>query len=388
MSKTETMRMKKSGIVLSILMIFSLLSLTAFAQSLAPCDPANNNAECPTGETCQFYTGLGYACGTEPEPTPTPTPTSTPTPTPTPTPTSTPTPTPTSTTTPAPSPTAIPEEEEEPAFNVFDMFLGFDIAGSLLKEKILFTLHIIKEELFQVELKIVETSLAQNSCEDQPVSFAVSKSDYRYGKLEEIDALLNMLIFIADDNGEKYPIDTEDAQNFVDTAEQLEEEFPLTAFACKCLAYKDLLGLSDSAECPFCPEPNEFCEELCTNTAEDVNNCGSCGEECESGEEPGCCSGSCTDLNNDGENCGSCGEECFGEDPACCSGGCESSQNALSEGSPAKLTGGSPSAPDVCGSRSMSPYSRNRPCRLRSSRSASSKRAVANWLICSPPRAS
>ena len=43
------------------------------------------------------------------------------------------------------------------------MFVGFDIAGNLLKEKILFTLHIIKEELFQVELKIVETSLAASS---------------------------------------------------------------------------------------------------------------------------------------------------------------------------------------------------------------------------------
>jgi len=45
-----------------VLMIASVLSISAFAQgSLIPCDPQAPN--CPQGEECQYYDGIGYACG-------------------------------------------------------------------------------------------------------------------------------------------------------------------------------------------------------------------------------------------------------------------------------------------------------------------------------------
>ncbi|RLB57929.1 MAG: hypothetical protein DRI34_06375, partial [Deltaproteobacteria bacterium] len=78
-------------------------------------------------------------------------------------------------------------------------------------------------------------------------------------------------------------------------------------------------------------DPSDGCE---TNTAGDVNNCGSCGHACAAGEScrqgtcvSGCpdgltdCGGECVDLGSDASHCGSCDNAC-GVDRVCVEGEC------------------------------------------------------------------
>jgi len=207
--------MKKGGVLVTILLILSLLSLGVSAQNL-PCDP--QSPECPEGETCQYY-GDGYYCGTR----------------------------------------------SVSDFNIFDMLLGFDVAENLLKNKLLSILHIVKENVFQTELKIIETSLAQHDCNDQPASFSISKQDYRYGKLDEIDALIKKLFLVINTDPEKFGRTTGDmsvADGLIRTAEGfVDAGGPATAFHCKYWAYQALIGKNvnpsdSSCECPVeCLEP-------------------------------------------------------------------------------------------------------------------------------------
>ena len=93
----------------------------------------------------------------------------------------------------------------------FQTILEQAIAENLLLDKELYVSHIIKEETFQLDLKEIEIGL-QNAfvsnfdgdeninCEFLPVMFMTSKKDYRYGKLEEIDALLDKLEIIIGDS--------------------------------------------------------------------------------------------------------------------------------------------------------------------------------------------
>lgn len=76
--------------------------------------------------------------------------------------------------------------------------------------------------------------------------------------------------------------------------------------------------------CTGCENPCEggqFCRGKCTDTSKDRNNCGSCGNVCDTGVSClngicGCptgqikCNGICTDTNNSSSNCGSCGNAC------------------------------------------------------------------------------
>jgi len=279
---------QKIGMMMILVMIISILSVSVSAQT--PCEPQNNNAECSQGRTCQYYEEYGYACGFNcngigllvgdfdlcggqskcnqgnPEP---------------------------------PclddgqanccveclentdcSGDEVCDEGlcEEPGFSVFDMMLGFDIAENFLHQKLLFTLHIIKEQLFQTEFKIIETSLSQKDCAKQPLSFAMSKEDYRYGKIEEIDSLLDKLVLVIEDNQEKYPVDFIAAQDLLLLAESFEEtdDF-LIAFDCKCLAYKALVGDTDNTV--TCEEPQECggiesC--LCAEFETCPTGCGTC----------------------------------------------------------------------------------------------------------------
>jgi len=355
---------KKLSIMATFLLAFSLLSMSAFAQAepsipcetaadcpggqscdyynayeqsfcTLPCSPENVDADCPAEQTCEYYEGPGYACniiiilpcpgGTSPCPVSfinccndatevCSGPVSNP---------------------PFQCLPLEPEPEPEPTgFNLFDMLLGFDIAENLIKNKILFTLHIIKESIFQTELKLIETSLAQHDCQDQPLSFAISKTDYRYGKLEEIDALIRKLVLVLGRDPEAYNLDGDNidiAGDLEELAEDLTADDPQTAFNCKYWAYQSLLGRNVNPNDPDCfclegcQEPNIQCEDGCKDPDSDINNCGSCGTMC---NVPGgfttCCPGGfCVDPDNDGENCGSCGNSCTeGGNPTCCDGDC------------------------------------------------------------------
>jgi len=172
--------------------------------------------------------------------------------------------------------------------NVFDMFIGFDIAENLLKEKLLFTLHIIKEQLFQTELKIIEQSLATRACDEQPVSFAVSKKHYRYGKLEEIDALLKKLIFIVEKNPARYDLSSEtvnQARDLEELADEISNSQFRNAFNCKYLAYNLLIGKSPNlndpdCECPIEVEETPKCPVNLLCTEEGIEFCETGGGSC------------------------------------------------------------------------------------------------------------
>jgi ice-binding like protein/stigma-specific protein Stig1 len=75
-----------------------------------------------------------------------------------------------------------------------------------------------------------------------------------------------------------------------------------------------------------------LCGATCTSLSEDVNNCGSCGNACGSGQfcaGGSCvpcspiCGGVCVDLESDDANCGSCGNTCSLSE-SCSSGSCVS----------------------------------------------------------------
>ena len=95
-------------------------------------------------------------------------------------------------------------------------------------------------------------------------------------------------------------------------------------------------GASSAQDCvpqdPCVPDPNTCCRGpttqpgwpqygpyycvgvggLCTNTAVDKNNCGTCGAACGSDTDVACCSGSCTNLATSSSSCGACGAVCLG----------------------------------------------------------------------------
>jgi len=287
--------MKKSGVLLIIIMVLSLSSFSVSATNhVIPCQ---SDADCPSPKTCEYYAEYGNVCGGGD----------------------------------CNSDSVdncggcsfgdVPScigtgnvacELREPGFsescfevtpcclpiepiNIFDAFIGFDIAENLLKNKLLFTLHIIKESIFQTELKIIETSLTQHSCTDQPLSFRISKRDYRYGKIEEIDALVVKLLLIVGDEPFKFGLSTEDvslAQSLVDEAENLidQDEF-FDAFHCKYWAYQSLIGktVTPDAEDCFCMEEDCGGTESCSCPEGDSCPCETCscefgdidfGEEC------------------------------------------------------------------------------------------------------------
>ena len=288
------MRVKKSGV---IILMLALASWLVSAQSFIPCSP--QGPPCPQGETCQYYEGEGYLCGNGgngPQLTcddfglvPLPPPSQC-----------------------RDSPPCFITNGVPPCTagetccitgetSFFDILLGFDVAENLLKEKLLFTLHIVKEQLFQTEVKIIETSLSQNQCNEQPVSFAVSKKDFRYGKLEEIDAIINKLILVLGKDPVKYGINEEKlelAAELENKGEELISEAPRAAFNCKFWAYQSLLGRptnvgDPNCECPLeeCERPFTQCDGECVALESDPNNCGTCRHVCDPGHT--CINGNC-----------------------------------------------------------------------------------------------
>ncbi len=152
---------------------------------------------------------------------------------------------------PSPSASASPSPSGKPApYVLFDLAVGHN----MLFSKVMDLLHIIKEALFQLEIKMVEIQLTNNPCNQQPVSFWIPADLNPYGKLNEIDALIELLIKSIQDGqaagGNFGGPDIGGAQSRLNEADmcigfsQFRE-----AFECKCLAYREnLLGLVDESD--------------------------------------------------------------------------------------------------------------------------------------------
>jgi hypothetical protein len=139
--------------------------------------------------------------------------------------------------------------DKEANFVLFDLALGHN----MLFSKVMDLLHIIKESLFQLEIKTVEIQLTDFECDQQPVSFWIPSDISPYGKLNEINALIELLIHAIEIDPAAFGSpDTFAARALLDDAECLMNPLQTdppefrNAFNCKCLAYKELLGVSDS----------------------------------------------------------------------------------------------------------------------------------------------
>jgi cysteine-rich repeat protein len=137
-------------------------------------------------------------------------------------------------------------EDKEVNFVLFDLAMGHN----MLFSKVMDLLHIIKESLFQLEIKTIEIQLTDFECDQQPVSFWIPTDVSPYGKLNEIDALIELLIHAINTDGEAFgDPDTAGAQILLANAESCIGlgQFR-NAFNCKCLAYREnLLGLDDTS---------------------------------------------------------------------------------------------------------------------------------------------
>ena len=151
---------------------------------------------------------------------------------------------------------AICLSEKEIHYVLYDLAINHNLLFSKVQD----LLHIVNDLLFQLEIKTIEIQLTDFPCNQQPVSFWIPADLSPYGKLNEIDALINLLIKAIRDGGEtNFGLSTQDlinSQSKLADAECLisSNQFR-NAFNCKCLAYKDLLGVVDaSVVCSDCAE--------------------------------------------------------------------------------------------------------------------------------------
>ncbi len=85
----------------------------------------------------------------------------------------------------------------------------------------------------------------------------------------------------------------------------------------------DMSPTNDMAMCTMngqCIGALQCCNSKCTNTFQDVMNCGSCNAACAMPKYNACCGG-CTNTTWDPQNCGDCFKSCNIQQ-ACCGGGC------------------------------------------------------------------
>jgi len=144
---------------------------------------------------------------------------------------------------------------KEASFTLFDLAIGHNMLFSKVQD----LLHIVKDFLVQLEFKTIEFTLANYACDDQPVSFWFPSDQDPYGKLHEIDSMIQLLIDslqrgldAGGDFGTIDGADLSDAQGRLDEAEnQINLGNFRRALECKCLAYKGLAEITDSSAPPL-----------------------------------------------------------------------------------------------------------------------------------------
>ncbi|MBW2970392.1 hypothetical protein KY319_04690 [Candidatus Woesearchaeota archaeon] len=133
-------------------------------------------------------------------------------------------------------------------FVLFDLAVGHNLLFSKVQD----LLHIIKDMLFQLEIKTIEIQLTNFNCSSQPVSFWIPANYDPYGKLNEIDQLINLLIYAMEKNPSAFgrtQTELDGAKSYLGAAETcIGTGDYRQAFDCKCLAYRNqLLGLTDGS---------------------------------------------------------------------------------------------------------------------------------------------
>ncbi|MEM3154130.1 MAG: hypothetical protein QW165_01010 [Candidatus Woesearchaeota archaeon] len=140
-------------------------------------------------------------------------------------------------------------------------FVLFDLAQvhNLFFIKVMDLLHIVKDALFQLEVKIVAIQLASNPCNEQPVIFwfpsGSGPGHNPYGKLNEIDWIIKSFIHTMEGglsananmwNGiSSSEIDAAKDMLALADAAIAEGNFR-EAFECKCLALKKINNIEDT----------------------------------------------------------------------------------------------------------------------------------------------
>jgi len=228
---------------ITFILLFALLSISVSAAQHIPCSGPEDTS-CPEGETCQLY-GESYACGI------------------------------------ITICNCDNDLECENAFgpnfecdltacfigrsnglcvekpSIFDLLLDQSISENLLLDKELFVSHVIKEETFQLDVIEITAGLQDafvenfegdenTACEFLPALFMVPKKEYRYGKLDEIDAILDKLAIILRTQSDREQHGVSESQfNLFQSAkakaesDEQNEDFLFAARA-KCCAYNAL----------------------------------------------------------------------------------------------------------------------------------------------------
>lgn len=185
------------------------------------------------------------------------------------------------------NPITCPQDcQASPDLDVSGGLFNLALAHNVLFAKVLDILHIVKDALFQLEIKIIEIQLTNEPCNQQPVSFKLTAEFSPYGKLNEIDAIIRLLIQAmrdAIDGGNNFgTIGTTEINNAEGLEVLGEQHVGLGNFAraleCKCQAYKTLIGVVD------------------TTTGCCGNNIQETGEECDDGNliDNDACANDCT----------------------------------------------------------------------------------------------
>jgi len=271
--------MKKSGVVLTIVMILSVLSVAVSAQQpFIPCStdddcpgqtcefledagasscatvcaPENNNADCPQGQTCEFYPGPGYACniiigcfiinGID---------------------------------CPgfpdcctggdvclSPFNCGQPENGDGGGDGALGVLIQLGILSDAFGTSISAALDHLNNQLAEIDVKIVEGSLIRNDCNRQPFFMYSSKMDDPGGQFETMMMRVQNVIDLVGMDPEAFGSsegNVDQANAFFDAAVENEDLLnQVEELCCKQAAYEVLL-FGETA--PVCWNPSDCCSK-------------------------------------------------------------------------------------------------------------------------------